>query len=107
MQFAVGERLTIAYAPSFGVSVLPDACYDNLAEFVAGIDYVSVREDSGAKLLADAGVKAPVVVDPTMLLTDKDYDKIAIRPDWLPERYIAVYKFESVTNSIQNQGYCQ
>ncbi|RHM59729.1 polysaccharide pyruvyl transferase family protein [Collinsella sp. AF33-16] len=93
LQFAVGERLTIAYAPSFGVSVLPDACYDNLAEFVAGIDYVSVREDSGAKLLADAGVKAPVVVDPTMLLTDKDYDKIAIRPDWLPERYIAVYKF--------------
>lgn len=93
LQFAVGKRLTIAYAPSFGVSVLPDACYDNLAEYVAGIDFVSVREDSGAKLLSDVGVKAPVVVDPTMLLAAKDYDRIAIRPDWLPKRYVAVYKF--------------
>lgn len=93
LQFACGKARTVAYAPSFGVSSLPDACRENLGIYVGRIDHVSVREDSGAALLADAGVSAPVVVDPTMLLSSDDYDEIAVRPDWLPERYLAVYKF--------------
>ena len=94
LQFAVGKARTIAYAPSFGVSTLPQACTENLSEYVRNIDFVSVREDSGAKLLAEyAGIEAPVVVDPTLLFTAFDWDAIAMRPDWLPERYLAVYKF--------------
>ncbi|WP_302390895.1 polysaccharide pyruvyl transferase family protein [Eggerthella sinensis] len=94
LQFAVGKVRTIAYAPSFGVSTLPEVCMENLAEYVGGIDFVSVREDSGAKLLAEyAGVEAPVVVDPTLLLTAADWDSIAMKPEWLPARYLAVYKF--------------
>ena len=94
LQFAVGKVRTIAYAPSFGVSTLPEACVKNLAEYVGSIDFVSVREESGAKLLAEyAGIEAPVVVDPTLLLTASDWDAIAMRPEWLPERYLAVYKF--------------
>ena len=93
LQFACGKRCTVAYAPSFGVSALPDACRQNLAEYVRNIDFVSVREDSGAKLLMDEGISAPVVVDPTLLLSPEDYDKVAKRPEWLPERYLAVYKF--------------
>lgn len=94
LQFAVGKARTIAYAPSFGVSTLPKACTKNLSEYVRNIDFVSVREDSGARLLAEyAGIEAPVVVDPTLLLTAVDWDAIAIKPEWLPTRYLAVYKF--------------
>ena len=93
LQFACGVSRTIAYAPSFGVSVLPETCQRDLASFAGAIDYVSVRENSGRKLLADVGIDAPVVVDPTMLLSAEDYDKVAVRPDWVPERYVAVYKF--------------
>lgn len=94
LQFASGKCRTVAYAPSFGVSVLPEECRRNLGEFVSNIDFISVREDSGAKLLSDfAGVEPPVVVDPTMLLEAADYDEIAVRPRWLSERYVAVYKF--------------
>ena len=94
LQFAAGKVRTIAYAPSFGVSTLPEACMGNLAEYVGNIDFVSVREDSGAKLIAEhVGVEVPVVVDPTLLLTDSDWDAIAMKPEWLPVRYLAVYKF--------------
>lgn len=94
LQFAAGQVRTIAYAPSFGVSALPEACTENISEYVRNIDFVSVREDSGARLLAEyAGIEAPVVVDPTLLLTAADWDAIAIKPEWLPTRYLAVYKF--------------
>lgn len=94
LQFAAGQVRTIAYAPSFGVSTLPEACAENLSEYVRNIDFVSVREDSGSRLLAKyAGVEVPVVVDPTLLLTAADWDAIAMRPKWLPARYLAVYKF--------------
>lgn len=93
LQFACGKRRTIAYAPSFGVSVLPDSCRCNLGDYAGNIDFVSVREDSGAGLLSDAGIDARVVVDPTLLLFAEDYDLAASRPDWLPKRYLVVYKF--------------
>lgn len=94
LQFASGKARTIAYAPSFGVSILPEPCKTNLAEYVGNIDFVSVREDSGARLLAEhAGIEAPVVVDPTLLLTASEWDSIAKKPEWLPDRYLAVYKF--------------
>lgn len=94
LQFASGKARTIAYAPSFGVSIIPEACKQNLSKYVGHIDFVSVREDSGARLLAEhAGIEAPVVVDPTLLLTASDWDAIAKKPEWLPDRYIAVYKF--------------
>ncbi len=93
LQFACGVRRTVSYAPSFGVSVLPESCLQNLGDYASNIDFVSVREDSGAKLLSEAGIDAQVVVDPTLLLAAADYDLAATRPDWLPERYLAVYKF--------------
>lgn len=94
LQFASGEARTVAYAPSFGVSTLPESCKKNLAEYVGNIDFVSVREDSGAQLLAEyANIEASVVVDPTLLLTASDWDAIAKKPGWLPDRYLAVYKF--------------
>ena len=94
LQFAAGKVRTIAYAPSFGVSTLPKPCVENLAEYVCNIDFASVREDSGARLLAEhAGIEVPVVVDPTLLLTASDWDAIAKKPAWLPDRYLAVYKF--------------
>lgn len=94
LQFSAGAKRTISYAPSFGVEEIPPACQENIAEFVANIDYVSVREDSGAAILKRyAGLEAPVVVDPTLLLAAKEWDELARRPEWLPEKYIACYKF--------------
>lgn len=94
LQFAVGRKRTVAYAPSFGVSVIPPHCQESLATFAKSLDHISVREETGADLLRKyADMDAPVVVDPTLLLSDDNWRDIAQKPDWLPAKYIACYIF--------------
>lgn len=95
----------IAYAPSFGVTTLPPESKNNLAELLNRFDAISVREASGAKLVKkETGIDVPVVLDPTMLLEPKEYEKITVIPKDLPKHYIAVYQFggmESTNRKIQ------
>lgn len=70
----------IAYAPSFGVdewefsSEETNLCKTAIARF----DAVSVRENGGKKLcMSFFDTKAEVVLDPTMLLSELDYGKLA------------------------------
>ena len=72
----------ISYAASFGTDECEytqeqlNACKPLLQQF----DAISVREDSGVKLCQDYfGVEASHVLDPTLLLTASDYDKVINR----------------------------
>lgn len=70
----------IAYAASFGVSHL-DANRGRTAELLNDIPCISVREKAGADIVANlTGREVPVVLDPTMLLTVKDWSVVAIKP---------------------------
>lgn len=67
----------IAYATSFGVSSLPRFLYPKVKNFIPQIDYVSVREKSGQKIIRDiCGREVPVVLDPTLLLTAAKWKEI-------------------------------
>ena len=71
--------LRVAYAPSFGAAeweYTPEQ-ERNCAELVKLFDRVSVREDSGVDLCSDhLKVEATVVLDPTLLLKQEDYDAL-------------------------------
>jgi hypothetical protein len=68
----------IAYAPSFGVSEIADEHKENYKEWISGIHKLSVREDDGAKIIKDlTGRDAPVLVDPTLLLTKEKWMTIS------------------------------
>jgi len=70
-----GKR--IAYAPSLGVEVIPADAIEWLREGVAGIDHLSVRELTGARLIMTHFEReAEVVVDPTLLLTADDWRRV-------------------------------
>lgn len=65
----------IAFATSFGISELPVKSGLKAQQFLRRIEYVSVRELSGQKLVkkwADRDV--PVVCDPTILFTAEEWD---------------------------------
>lgn len=48
-----------------------------------GIDYISVREQEGSKIVKDlTGRDVPVLVDPTLLLTSEEWEKVMERPVW-------------------------
>lgn len=91
LTFASKDKKKISYAPSFGVSSIPDEIRDKYAGWLANIDYLSVREKQGADIIREiTGRTAEVVLDPTLLLTAEDWDGIAIEPK-LKKPYILLY----------------
>ena len=93
----------IAYAPSTGVTVFPEAAKKDLRELLLKFDALSVREQSGANLLKNiTGIDVQVVIDPTMLLNSIVYDEIIAMPPNIPENYILVYKFGDIQHTVDS-----
>lgn len=101
LEFAPDDKLKISYAPSFGCSELPAKSLNNIKDLLLKIDYLSVREKTGADLvLKNTGLTAKVVLDPTMLLSCKQWDEALQLGDKKNEDYILVYRF-SDNNSMK------
>ncbi len=72
------QHKRIAYAPSFGVSEVKAEYIKNYKEWISGMHKLSVREDDGAKIIKDlTGRDAPVLVDPTLLITKEKWISIS------------------------------
>jgi hypothetical protein len=75
--YFVPPHKRIAYAPSFGVSRIPDPLQENYRRWLSEIEHISVRENDGARICKElTGKDVPVVLDPTMLLSADDWQKI-------------------------------
>lgn len=66
----------IAYAASFGCDSLDERFKPRIAELLNRFSAVSVRENSGKKILDDLSISGQVVMDPTLLLTSDDYTSV-------------------------------
>ena len=87
----IEKRLT--YAPSFGVSQIEDRYKKDYEKWLSGINNISVREYSGAKIIKELTNKeATVLVDPTMLLTKNEWLDIATVSKHKPKKnYLLTY----------------
>lgn len=64
----------IAYSTSFGISRVIPAQIDKAKKFLKRINHISVREDSGQKIIKDLiNICVPVVCDPTILLKQEEW----------------------------------
>ena len=71
----------IAYAPSFGVSHIPEGMEAELKGYLDGFSHLSVRERQGREIVREiAGREAAVVLDPTLLLTAAEWSALAAAP---------------------------
>lgn len=79
LNFAADTQSKIAYAPSLGISTLPNLKKQRaLRKLTKGFDAVSVREDEGAVLLKKiTGEDVPVMPDPVCLLSREEWMGIA------------------------------
>ena len=69
----IDKKKRISYAASFGVNEIPLNLQYSFKNTLKNMEYISVREDAGAKIIKDLiGKEVPVVVDPTLLLTTED-----------------------------------
>lgn len=82
----------ISYSTSFGVSSIPKKYNELYTKFLKKINNLSVREESGVKLIKDiSNIDAKLVCDPTILLPKEEWDKIATSVRRYKEKYILCY----------------
>lgn len=109
LEFANKEK-RISYAASFGIDKISEKDKDIYIKGLQGMKYISVREKTGANLVKKLIGKMPSVnIDPAMLLSRKDWEKIAKKPDWYKgENYILTYflwgnnNYKNLNNIIRN-----
>ncbi len=78
----VDGRNRIAYAASFGVEKISQKYKESAKKELEKFSYISVREDAGKRIVEDIANRGDVevLVDPTMLLTADEWDRVAKRP---------------------------
>lgn len=84
----------IAFSASFGVNDIPDKIKPRVANELKKFKAISVREDRGKEIVEElTGRKdVEVLVDPTMLLTTEEWDKVSKKPKMLKtDKYILNY----------------
>ena len=92
LKFAEKDKC-IAYAPSFGIEVLPEKLKKEFADGLSHIKYLSVRENEGKKILENqfGFQNVPLVVDPTFLLDKADWQKFSTEVKDKPKEYVVTY----------------
>ena len=94
----------ISYATSFGISNIPIKYNSTYKKFLNRINYLSVREESGKKILDSYGIDAKVVCDPTLLLTKEEWEKEFNSVRFIEEKYILCY---FLGNNIEHRKFVE
>ena len=90
LDFAKPEQ-KFSYAASLGTAQIPKELHSEYKELLSDFRYRSVREESGKKVVESiTGKEAHVNVDPTLLLTSEQWDKIA-GERIIKEKYIFLF----------------
>ncbi len=76
LNFAGENTKRFSYAASFGLETLPDDMAKLIKPELDSFSAVSVREQSGKKILDGIGIDSTVVADPTLLLDAADYNAL-------------------------------
>ena len=93
LKFAKPEQ-RIAFSASFGVSELSEDCKEIVKRDLTDFKAISVREDRGKEIVEElTGRKdVQVLVDPTMLLTAEEWNRVSKKPKQLKtDKYILNY----------------
>lgn len=92
LMFAGEGTTRLSYAASFGVSEIEPKLHEKYRRFLSLMDYISVRENAGKKLVEQLSDKtAEVVVDPVMLLSADEWLEKIPNENRSNEPYIFAY----------------
>ena len=82
----------ISYAPSIGISKIPEDKKDDIRKSLASFSLVTVRENKAASLLEPIiGYKPQIVLDPTMLITKEQWINMFELDIQKEQRYVLCY----------------
>ena len=106
-----------AISASFGISDIPETYKEKYKKNLSEMNLISVREDRAKEIIEElTGRKdVEVLVDPTMLLTANEWDKIAKKPTKLKKKkYILNYYLgemseerKNIINKVAKENNCE
>ncbi|MGI6382041.1 MAG: polysaccharide pyruvyl transferase family protein [Tissierellaceae bacterium] len=103
LEFAPQHK-RISYAPSFGIAEIPNEYVAKYKNWLSEFNYLSVREDAGAKIikiLTDR--EAIVLVDPTVMLTKDEWIRIAKPHKMKPSnQFLLTYFLGEITKEVED-----
>ena len=100
----VPQEKRIAYAASIAIPEIPKDKKQIFKDSLNEMKVISMREKAGAELVKNlTGREVPVVVDPTILLSKEEWQKIEMVPEWYNgEKYILTYFLGNSSSVIEN-----
>ena len=105
LSFARPEQ-RIAFSASFGINKLPDEFKEKAKKELQKFKDISVREDAGKQIIEELTDRkdVQVLVDPTMLLTSEEWDKVSKKPKQLKtNKYILNYFLGNISEERNNE----
>lgn len=102
-QFPHNATKLVAYAASMGgqYKVTTDD-WNKIRDYLYSFDKISVREPQiQLDFLKKLDITSEVVVDPTILADTSIFERIAVRPQNIPDHYVLVYAVDPVENLYQ------
>lgn len=100
LRFAPAEK-RIALAPSFGRDFVAEYNKEKMSKWISEFAHISVREDSGVKLIKNmTGRDATHLIDPTLMIDGKTWKKILGIED-KEKNYILAYFLDKPSKSAR------
>ena len=92
LMFVPDNIKKISYASSFGVKNIPWYQKKRTAKFLNRLDCISVRENTGKKIVKNLTNKdVPVVLDPVFMFNAKEWEELIPVENKINEKYIFAY----------------
>ena len=90
-EFAPKGKKIVSLAASFGVKTVREEDKELIKKYLEKYSLLSVRESSGIDILAEAGMKGRMVLDPVMIETAGFWKKLAAKRK-IRSEYVLVYQ---------------
>ena len=105
LTFAPKEKRN-SFSASFGINEVPKDMKEYYKKNLLGLNNISVREEAGKKIVENltGRTDVEVLVDPTMLLTAEEWDKVSKKPKQLKtDKYILNYFLGDLSESRKKE----
>lgn len=104
--YFIKNKPVISYAASFGIDHIENNKEGKYARYLSNLKKISVREDAGKKIVEELTGRndVEVLIDPTLLLNDDQWSKIAKKPQNLTsKKYILNYFLGNISDSRKKE----
>lgn len=104
LEFASEDKPRIAISSSMGKTEIDNLEKEEMVNLWKKYQYITVREKSAEEFIRSNGIEAYTILDPTLLLTKTDWEKLA-SPPMVKEPYIFVYKLHKKHRNVNFDEY--